>query len=99
MPELFATLAPQLRVLHALVGFVLVSSLLGRWVILNQAERAARAQQLGSVQTLLSAGGIFERGAIISSQVVLLLGLLTPWAFGYPLLGFVQGASVNWLLT
>src|SRR5262249_4218181 len=36
--------------------------------------------------------------AIPGSQVVLLLGLLTAWLQGQPLLGFLQGARSNWLL-
>ena len=32
-------------------------------------------------------------------QIVFVLGLLTAWSLGFPLLGFLQGGSTNWLLT
>ena len=97
MAELLAPLAAPLRLVHALTGILLVAGLLGRWVALAQAEHAARADQLPAVRALLQASSVFERIVIPSSAVVLALGLLTAWSYGYPLLGSLQGGRDNWL--
>ena len=88
-----------LRLIHALAGVLLIAGLLGRWVVLQHAERAARAGDLPVLRALLSASGVFERTVIVTSLLVIVLGLLTAWSLGFPLLGFLQGGSTNWLLT
>src|SRR5215208_6613096 len=97
--ELLGPVFGPLRLVHAVVGILLVAGLLGRWVALHHAERAARAGDLSAVRALLSVSNVFERTVIITSQLVFILGLLTAWSVGYPLLGFLQGGSTNWLLT
>ena len=97
MTELLAPLAAPLRLLHALTGIQLVAGLLGRWVALTEAEHAARAGALSAVRALLRASSVFERIVIPSSAAVLVLGLLTAWSYGYPLLGSLQGGRDNWL--
>jgi hypothetical protein len=91
-------LIAPLRLAHALVGVLLVATLFGRWVALSHAERAARTSNLPALQALLGASSIFERLVIQSSVGVFVLGLVTALGQGYPLLGFLQGASNNWLL-
>src|SRR3981081_4253222 len=54
---------------------------------------------LSAMQALLSASSVLERTVIVSSPIVFVLGLLTAWSLGFPLLGFLQGGSTNWLLT
>jgi hypothetical protein len=56
-----------------------------------------RADELATVQGLLRASSVFERMVIPASLAVLVLGLLTAWSFGYPLLGSLQGRGGNWL--
>jgi hypothetical protein len=97
--ELLGPFFSPLRLVHAVIGVLLVAGLLGRWVALRHAERAARASDLSGVRALLSASSVFERTVIITSQLVFVLGLLTAWSVGYPLLGVLQGGSTNWLLT
>ena len=97
MAELLAPLAPWLRLIHALTGILLVAGLLGRWVVLSQAEHAAHTEELTTVQGLLRASSVFERIVIPTSVAVLVLGLLTAWSYGYPLLGSLQGRGGNWL--
>ena len=97
MAELLAPLTPWLRLIHALTGILLVAGLLGRWVALSQAEHAARVDELTIVQGLLRVSGVFERIIIPASIAVLVLGLLTAWGYGYPLLGSLQGRGGNWL--
>jgi hypothetical protein len=97
MAELLAPLAPWLRLIHALTGILLVAGLLGRWVTLSQAEQVAREGEFSAVQGLLRASSVFERIVIPTSIAVLVLGLLTAWSYGYPLLGSLQGRGGNWL--
>jgi hypothetical protein len=98
MTEFLGPLFGPLRLVHALLGILLVGGLLARWVALAHAERAARGGSLVSTRALLDASSVFERTVILSSQLVLVFGLLSAWSAGYPLLGFVQGARSNWLL-
>jgi hypothetical protein len=97
MAELLAPLAPWLRLIHALTGILLVAGLLGRWVALSQAEQAAHTDELTTLHGLLRATSVFERIVIPTSIAVLVLGLLTAWSYGYPLLGSLQGRGGNWL--
>jgi Predicted integral membrane protein (DUF2269) len=86
------------RLAHALLGVLFVAALIGRWVTLTRAERAARTSDLPALQALLGASSVFERLVIQSSIAVFVLGLVTALVEGYPLLGFLQGAGTNWLL-
>jgi hypothetical protein len=67
----------------------------GRGVTLRQ---AARASDIGAVTALVALAGRFERMVRAPSVVVLVLGLLTAWLRGWPILGVLQGGTVNWLL-
>src|SRR5688500_9497480 len=96
MVEVMALSVAPLRLIHALAGVLLVGGLLGRWVALAHAERAARAADLAAVTALLGAASVFEWIVIRSSVAVLVLGLLTAWAGGYPLLGSPGGGGA-WL--
>ena len=47
----------------------------------------------------LPVAAVFEnRMAIPGSTAVLVLGLLAAWRHGYPILGFIQGGAVSWVL-
>ena len=83
-----------LKVIHALVGIVLVIGLVGRWLTIAY---AARLDDLRVLRGVLGLGVIFERMVIASSLFVLLLGVLTAMAQGRPFLGPLQGAPVDWL--
>jgi uncharacterized membrane protein len=96
--EFLGPVFAALRLVHALTGVLLVAGLLGRWVALRHAERAACVGDLAAVRALLTASSVFERTVIVTSQLVFVLGLLTAWSAGFPLLGFLQGSSTNWLL-
>jgi hypothetical protein len=97
MVDVLAPLVPPLRLIHALAGVLLVGGLLGRWVALAHAERAARAADLVAVTALLGAASVFEWIVIRSSVAVLVLGVLTAWAGGYPLLLSPGGGGGAWL--
>lgn len=98
MTEVLAPLAAPLRLIHALVGILLVAGLLGRWVALARVEGAAREGDLSAVRALLGASTVFERIVIPSFGAALVLGLFTAWIQGSPLFGFLQGSGSNWLL-
>jgi hypothetical protein len=87
-------LADVLRVVHAAVGVLFLAGLIGRWIVMAGAERAA---DLPAVRTALALSGPFERIVVVSSGLVLLFGVLTAIAQGRPFLGPLQGAPVDWL--
>ena len=90
------TLPLLLKLIHVLAAFWFIAGLLGRWVCLT---RAARATDVHIAKALNEAAGPFEKLMVIpGSFAVPLAGVLTAWAQGWPLLGFLQGAQANWLL-
>ena len=80
-----------IKLLHVGIAFALVIGLMGRWILLT---RAARSDDIEAAYTLSEAAGPFERIVQISGGSVVLAGLLTAWAFGYPWLGLTTG----WML-
>ena len=90
------TVAIGLKFLHVLVGFWMTAGLVGRGVTQLRLERTTDVK---SVQLLIELIGRFDRLMVIpASAAVFVLGLLTAWAQGLPILGFLQGARTNWLL-
>jgi hypothetical protein len=89
-----ATPAGALALAHALVGVAFVAGLIGRWMILAAAERA---DSLIAMRALTTAASPFERLVRVTSLLVLLLGILTALAQGRPVLGPLQGGTVDWL--
>ena len=85
-----------IRLLHITTSFLALAGLIGRQLTRAQ---AARSTDIHALQALLQLSGWFENWlAIPGSMLLFLFGLLLAWLQGWPLLGFVQGASVNWLL-
>lgn len=85
-----------LKLLHVLSAIWFAGGLIGRWYALAQ---AARTPNIQSVFDLLKLSGQFEQRMVIPGwQLVFVLGLVTAWLQGWPLLGFLQGANSNWLL-
>jgi len=90
------TLIATLKFLHALAGFWFAAGLVGRGVAQLRAERTT---EIRALQVLVDLIGRFDRLMVIpGSTAVFLLGLLTAWVEGLPILGFLQGAKTNWLL-
>lgn len=74
----------------------MTAGLVGRGVTQLRLERTTDVK---SFQLLLELIGHFDRLMVIpASAAVFVLGLLTAWAQGLPILGFLQGARTNWLL-
>jgi uncharacterized membrane protein len=85
-----------IRLLHILAAFWFIGGLLGRWAAFAW---AGRAEDIRSASALLRLSEQFESRMVIpGSQVVLVLGLLTAWLQGRPILGALQGGGENWLL-
>lgn len=85
-----------LKLLHVLSAFWLVVGIVGRQVTIVQAAHSTNIQ---TVQALTELIGIFDvRMVRPGSMAVLVAGLLTAWAQGWPILGFLQGSRTNWVL-
>jgi hypothetical protein len=84
-------LALLLKLAHVFVAFALVTGFVGRGVLLS---RAARATDVEQQHLLAEAASPFERSVRVSSLVIIVLGLATAWAQGYPWLGL----TTPWIL-
>jgi hypothetical protein len=79
------------KLVHIGVAIGFIAGLIGRWVLLHAAARAAEVE---SAYLLSQAAAPFERLVIMGANLVLPAGLLTAWAQGYPWLGLTTG----WML-
>jgi len=79
---------------HALLGVLFISALIGRWVVLGLAERASDVR---SMRTLANAASPFERMVRAVPGLVLIFGLLAAYLQGRNVLGPLTGGSVDWL--
>jgi len=89
-------LSAIMKPMHVLAAFWFISGVVARdfsfW-------RAARSTDVRAVYALLHLSEFFERSAVISGgAVVLVFGLVTAWLQGWPILGFLQGGTSNWVL-
>jgi len=81
---------------HILSVLWLVAGIVGRGVCTGL---AGRTDDFNAVRILMQAASTFETKMVRpSSFVVLVTGLITAQQGGWPILGFLQGASVNWVL-
>lgn len=84
------------KLLHVLTGFWFAGGLLGRTVAHAQARRTPDLRDLDAVLRL---GSRFERLMVRpGSLAIFVTGLLTAFLGGWPVLGALQGSSVNWVL-
>ncbi len=89
-------LSALLKLIHVFSAFWMTTGIIGRFVSLNKAEHSS---DLHAIQSILPVAGVFERVMVIpGSLLVLLAGLVTAWAEGWPILGFIQGGTSNWVL-
>jgi hypothetical protein len=79
---------------HALIGFLFMAGLVGRWIVLGMAQRAT---DLRDMRILTAASAPFERIVIVSANFVLLFGIAAAWLQGRNPLGPLTGGSVDWL--
>jgi Predicted integral membrane protein (DUF2269) len=83
--------AGLLKLIHIALAMALVTGIVGRWLLLAAAERTDRLER---TEAILAAADPFEITVRVSSILVLVAGLLTAWAQGYPWLGLTTG----WML-
>jgi Predicted integral membrane protein (DUF2269) len=83
--------AGLLKLTHVALAMALVTGIVGRWLLLAAAERTDRLER---TEAVLDAAGPFEMTVRVSSILVLVAGLATAWAQGYPWLGLTTG----WML-
>jgi hypothetical protein len=88
------TLTDVVVLVHALIGVLFMAGLIGRWIILGLAERAA---ELPAMRILATAARPFERIVIVAPQFVLLFGIVAAFMEGRSILGPLTGGSVDWL--
>jgi uncharacterized membrane protein len=82
--------------LHVLASFWLISGVVGRGLAF---WRARKVKDVHAVEALLQVSEFFERYAVIPVSIaVLAFGLIATWMQKWPLFGFLQGSSSNWLL-
>ena len=80
-----------LKLAHVALAIAMVAGLLGRWILLS---RAAATEDVERSHLLAEAASPFERIVQTVSPIVVVVGLLTAWAQGYPWLGLTTG----WML-
>ncbi|MCC7451093.1 MAG: DUF2269 family protein [Anaerolineae bacterium] len=84
------------KFLHIATAVWFISGLLGRTLTMWQASKSPDVRM---VVTLVRLAGYFERWLVIpGSLAVLGFGLVTAWIQQWPVLGSLQGSSINWLL-
>ncbi len=90
------TLGLLFKLFHVLAAIWFVGGVLGRNLVLAQARKT---KDVNILEPLSRLAGLFDNLMVVrGAQAVLILGLLTAWAEGYPLFGFLQGARSNWVL-
>lgn len=80
-----------LKLIHVAIAFALVTGLVARWILLT---RAARSPDVERSHTLSEAASPFERAVQMSGPAIVVAGMATAWAQGYPWLGLTTG----WML-
>jgi uncharacterized membrane protein len=89
-------LAVVLKFLHIASGTLMLGGLVARAFALAQ---AARSSEIRTVASLVQLAGRIERQMVIpGSMLLLVIGAPLALIGGWPVLGFLQGASANWLL-
>ena len=85
-----------MKLLHVLSAFWMISGMIGRGLTFWQARKATNVH---AVHSLLQLSEFFERYAVIPvAGLVFLFGLIITLLQKWPLFGFLQGATSNWLL-
>lgn len=85
-----------MKLLHVLAAFWMISGVVGRGLTFWQ---AGRSKDVHAARALLQVSEFFERYAVIPISIaVLVFGLIATWMQKWPLFGFLQGFSTNWLL-
>lgn len=84
------------RLFHILAVIIFIGGLFARQLVRSFAKKAGDIQ---SFATLNQAAGIIERSLVRPGSVLtLVFGVILALLGGFPIFGFLQGSSQNWLL-
>jgi uncharacterized membrane protein len=84
------------RFLHVLSAMVFIGGILARQIIRAVAEKTDDVQRFAILSQ--AAGRIESKMVIPGNMAVIVFGVILALIIGAPILGFLQGASRNWLL-
>ena len=85
-----------IKLLHVFTAFWFITGILGRQLTRTQARRAV---DIHDFTTLSDLAARFEELMVIPGNLaVIVLGIVVALLGKWPILGFLQGASQNWLL-
>jgi uncharacterized membrane protein len=85
-----------LKLLHILAAFWFIAGILGRQLVRAVARRSEDIHHFAAISRL---AGRFESLMVIPGNLlVIVFGVFVAWRGGWPILGFLQGSSSNWLL-
>lgn len=89
------TLGSILKLLHILSAVAMIGGMIGRQVARATAERS---DDLHEIKVLTRLATRFDRIVIPSSMLLFVFGVAVALVNHWPMLGFIQGAQMNWLL-
>src|SRR3989304_43432 len=84
------------RLLHIASAIWFIGGMIARQIVRAYAKRTDDVQHVGVLN--VAAGRIETTMVIPGNFAVILFGVILGWMIGAPILGFLQGASRNWLL-
>ena len=85
-----------IKFLHIVAAIMFVGGVFARQLVRSSAKKTSDVQFLASV--MHGAGRIETIMVIPGSNVTVILGVVLAIIEGFPIFGFLQGASQNWLL-
>ena len=84
------------KLLHVIAAIVFVGGIFARQLVRGSARKTGDVHMLASV--MHAAGRIEQIMVIPGSNAAVILGVILAIMQGFPVFGFLQGASKNWLL-
>lgn len=85
-----------IKFLHILAAMMFIGGIFGRQLVRAYAKKV---EDVNIFAALMQASGRIEWLMVIpGNQAVLVIGVVLALITGYPIFGFLQGASQNWLL-
>jgi hypothetical protein len=92
----FDLIASLLLWIHVTFAIAFLIGAVGYFLTVS---RAAKEKDVKVVKGLMTLGKIFEKYFLLPGESILFFaGLLAAWWENIPVLGFLQGGNVNWLL-
>ena len=85
-----------IKLLHVIAAIVFVGGVFARQLVRGSARRTGDVHVFASV--MHAAGRIEQIMVIPGSNAAVILGVILAIMQGFPVFGFLQGASKNWLL-